>query len=290
MGKRQNSIGALNLVLAFPGPQVCSVSCFYALIGFNWECILEFTLLYRDLNQVAVRDLDAPDGLRLQDNASGVQESFTSGNILFVPVASRVKNLQFYYSSSRTGRKIYEHVLDKDWHQHDKKGCFHSIIDMKILIVYDSKYGNNRQIANLIAETLQKAAHEVKVNYAKDLSPKAALAFQPEIFLFGGPIRAGMVSFTIKRWVSRFSGRLTKSGIKLTKAAVWATHGVNAPDTPERFSWKNTVTKWEKLFAKVPAAKTLPGVTDVSVEGMEGPMESGWQAKITGLVERLLTL
>lgn len=161
---------------------------------------------------------------------------------------------------------------------------------MKILVVYDSKFGNNRQIANFIADKLQKANHEVKVHHAKDLSPKAALTFQPEVFLFGGPIRMGMVSFTAKRWVSRFSSRLNKKGFKLNRAAVWATHLKYDADMPERFTWKNTAMKWEKLIAKVPAAKTLPGVMDVIVEAMEGPMEASWQVKINEFVERVINL
>jgi menaquinone-dependent protoporphyrinogen IX oxidase len=161
---------------------------------------------------------------------------------------------------------------------------------MKILIVYDSKYGNNKQIAELIAEKMRNANNEVRVHYAKDITPKQALEFSPEIFLFGGPIRAGMVSFTIKRWTSRFSGLLAKKRITLAKAAVWATHGVFPPDTPERFAWKNIARKWETLFGKVPASKKLPGITDISVEGMEGPLESGWQTKINEFVEKLTNL
>jgi menaquinone-dependent protoporphyrinogen IX oxidase len=161
---------------------------------------------------------------------------------------------------------------------------------MKILIIYDSKYGNNKQIAEFIAQKMQKANNAVKVHYAKSISKKEALVFQPDVLLFGGPIRAGMISYTAKSWVSGFSSLLKKKGMKLNKTAVWATHAVNAPDTPERFAWKNVALKWEKLLAKVPAVKTLPGITDVSVEGMEGPMESGWQAKVDEFVEKVINL
>ncbi len=161
---------------------------------------------------------------------------------------------------------------------------------MKILVVYDSKYGNNRQIADFIAEKLRNAAHEVKVHHAKDLSIKEALAFQPEAFLFGGPNRAGMVSFTIKHWVSRFAGRFQKKGIKINRAAIWSTHLKDTTDTPERFTWKNMASKWVTLLAKVPATKTLPGVMDVLVEDMKGPLETGWQAKVTDFVERVINL
>ncbi|OLS12174.1 MAG: hypothetical protein RBG13Loki_4240 [Promethearchaeota archaeon CR_4] len=161
---------------------------------------------------------------------------------------------------------------------------------MKILIVYDTKYGNNKQIAEFIAEKLRNATDEVRVHYAKDISHKQAFEFHPDIFLFGGPIRAGMVSFTIKRWASHFAGLLTKNGITLAKAAVWATHGVFTSDTPERFAWKNVARKWEALFGKVPASKKLPGVTDVSVGGMEGPLEVDWQVKINEFIAKVTNL
>ncbi len=161
---------------------------------------------------------------------------------------------------------------------------------MKFLIVYDSKFGNNQQIANFIAEKLRTAAHDVKVHSAKEISAKDAVTFQPEIFLFGGPNRAGMVSFTIKHWVAGFASRLQKHGITINKAAGWSTHLADAADTPERFSWKSIVAKWEKLAAQVPASKSLPGVMDVIVQDMKGPLEPGWQAKVTDFVERVLTL
>ncbi len=161
---------------------------------------------------------------------------------------------------------------------------------MKILIVYDSKFGNNQQIANFIAEKFRNSSHEVKVHSAKEVSSKDAVTFQPEIFLFGGPNRAGMVSFTIKHWVSGFASRLQKQGITVNKAAGWSTHLADAADTPERFSWKNIVAKWDKLEAQVPAAKSLPGVMDVIVQDMKGPLEPDWQAKVTDFMERVTNL
>ena len=86
---------------------------------------------------------------------------------------------------------------------------------MKIWIVYDSKFGNNKKVVQKMQELLGKN-HEVHVNYAKEISPKNVLAASPEIFLFGGPRRIGKISKTLRKWVERFSKLL-----KMNKPNTW---------------------------------------------------------------------
>jgi menaquinone-dependent protoporphyrinogen IX oxidase len=160
---------------------------------------------------------------------------------------------------------------------------------MKVLVVFDSKYGNNRELAKFIAENLQKGGHEVKVSYAKELKPEIAFGFQPEILLFGGPVRMGKPSHTAKGWISKFSSLLMKNGFKISKTAVWGTHG-DAAKMAEKFGWAKVAPQWEKLCADIPAVKTLPGVLDFMVEKEEVSLESGWQAKVNEFVERVINL
>ncbi len=161
---------------------------------------------------------------------------------------------------------------------------------MKMLIIYDSKFGNNRQIAAYIANKLQGPNNVVKLYRARDLSKHGAVLFRPEILVFGGPIRAGMIAFAIRKWISGFANLLERKGMKLDKTAAWGTHLVEPPDAPDRVTWKNVVPKWEKLLGKVPAEKTLPGVMDVVVKGMEGPLVPGWRAKVEQFVEKVMNL
>ena len=46
---------------------------------------------------------------------------------------------------------------------------------MKVLIVYDTKYGNTKQVANLIAEGITSSdGNEVIVNNVKDVNQKCS--------------------------------------------------------------------------------------------------------------------
>ncbi|HMF31753.1 MAG TPA: hypothetical protein VKK79_10075 [Candidatus Lokiarchaeia archaeon] len=160
---------------------------------------------------------------------------------------------------------------------------------MKIWILYDSKFGNNKMIAETL-ETAMKGENEVHVAYAKKISPKKVLADAPDALLFGGPLRAGMISFTIKGWATKMAKLLLGKGIKLQKVAAWGTHGVNTPETPPKFAWEGIEPKWKALRDQVPAEKTVQELCGIAVEGMKGPMEADWQDKVAQFVDQFNNL
>jgi menaquinone-dependent protoporphyrinogen IX oxidase len=149
---------------------------------------------------------------------------------------------------------------------------------MKIWIIYDSKFGNNKLVAETLETTL-KVDNDVSVAYAKKVSPKLVLKDAPDALLFGGPLRAGMISFTIKGWATKFAKLLKKKNVRLQKVAAWGTHGPITPQTPPKFAWTNIEPKWKALRDLVPAEKTLQEFPDFVVGGMKGPLEEGWQER-----------
>lgn len=154
-----------------------------------------------------------------------------------------------------------------------------------IYIVYDSKFGNNRQVAGALAGHFP--ADTVHVHHAKEISPKAVASARPDIMLVGGPLRAGNVSFTISSWIKGLAKALRKAGIELERAGAWGTHGENDESTPPKFSWAAAEPKWNALVAMIPARKLLPAVQGIVVTGMDGPMEQGWQDLVAGLARRV---
>ncbi|MBN2150603.1 MAG: hypothetical protein JW839_04055 [Candidatus Lokiarchaeota archaeon] len=166
---------------------------------------------------------------------------------------------------------------------------------MNVWIVYDSKYGNNKQVAEALAG-LFKEGNEVHVHHAKDISPKEAAESKPDIVLIGGPPRAGMISFTIKGWAQRFARALKSKGLQAGKAGVWGTHGVNDAETPAKFAWANIEPKWKALLAEIPAAKSMPGVLGINIEekegegGLGGVMEAGWKDLVASFAEDVKAL
>ncbi len=157
---------------------------------------------------------------------------------------------------------------------------------MKIWILYDTKHGNNKQIAEVLSD-LFKEGNIVHVSQAKDVSPKEIADDKPDILLFGGPIHVGMISFTMKGWVSKFASILKSKQIKLQKVGVWGTHLREVPDMPPKLAWSTTAPKWKALMDEVLSEKTIPDVQGIIVEDMKSPMEPSWKEIVTGFAERV---
>ena len=157
---------------------------------------------------------------------------------------------------------------------------------MNIWIVYDSKFGNNKQIADSLAGLLNEG-NDVHVYHAKKVKPKTVLNGNADMLLFGGPLRAGQISFTIKSWVNKYAKMLKAKNAKLDKVAAWCTHGKPTPDTLSKFSWDNIALKWKALIDNVPA-NNKTDVESIIVEGMEGPLEAGWKVLIEKFSNRIM--
>ncbi len=164
---------------------------------------------------------------------------------------------------------------------------------MNVWIVYDSKYNNNKQVAEAHAG-LFKEGNAVHVHNAKDNSPKEAVESEPDMLLFGGPPRAGMISFTAKGWLSKFARLLKSKGLQIKKVGVWGTHGINDAETPAKFAWTNIEPKWKALMAKVPAGKSMPGILGINIVDSEGTlagvMEAGWKELVAAFAEQVKAL
>ena len=93
---------------------------------------------------------------------------------------------------------------------------------MKIGIIYDSKYGNTKLVAEFLAEKIQDAGHEVQLFRTKKTKPAELLAFQPEAILVGGPTHFGKPTRTLAKYIAKI-GKLGHSTI-IDKAAVFNCH------------------------------------------------------------------
>ncbi len=90
---------------------------------------------------------------------------------------------------------------------------------LKIAILYDSKYGNTKQLAEFMAEKIQAGGIDTRLFRTKKTKPKELLAFQPEALLVGGPTHMGKPALTLGRYIKK----LGKNGYSSTihKAAVF---------------------------------------------------------------------
>ena len=149
---------------------------------------------------------------------------------------------------------------------------------MKIKIIFDSKFGNNKHIANSIGKLFDESGNQLEVGHAKDLSPEYVVKSNPDLVIFGGPTRIGQISGTIKKWIKKFDNLQTKSKLNLKKAAVFATH---LPDY-------DVIPKWNEFLKTLHISELIyPDVLDIKVMDLKGPREDDAQNKIETFVEKL---
>ena len=90
---------------------------------------------------------------------------------------------------------------------------------MKILIVYDSKYGNTERVAKLIAEGITSIeGNEVIINKVKEVKHKKEAAY--DLLLIGSPNHFGRHVSSVKKFISK----LPLSNLKANAYAVFDTY------------------------------------------------------------------
>jgi menaquinone-dependent protoporphyrinogen IX oxidase len=75
---------------------------------------------------------------------------------------------------------------------------------MKVFVIYDSKYGNTKIVAEKILEGLkQLGGIEAATGYAKEVDPQGLLGY--DALIIGAPNHMGKPSRTITKFVSSLS-------------------------------------------------------------------------------------
>ena len=162
---------------------------------------------------------------------------------------------------------------------------------MNVWIIYDSKFGNNKRIAESLSEYF-KEDNNVQVYNAKKISPNTVATQGIDIFLFEGPLRAGKISFTMKHWTNHLANILKKQNKRVEKVAVWGSHVKNGPETPPKFSWEASKQQWKAVLDAFPAEKKLDEVIgfEVNPKTLAGPLEPGWEDIVKELADKIKTL
>ena len=126
---------------------------------------------------------------------------------------------------------------------------------MKVLIVYDSKYGNTEKVAKLIAEGISSTeGNEVIVNHVKDVNLKEESSY--DLLIIGSPNHFGKHIGSVKKFINK----LPKSQLKANAYTVF--------DTYITADFEKAVKKMEEQISEV-----IPDLTQAS---------SGLSIKIEG--------
>ena len=141
---------------------------------------------------------------------------------------------------------------------------------MKCVIVYWSRYGNGKKVADALAAKLRERGGEVQLFKTDEIDP-AALP-EADRYIFSAPTEAFNIQKNMRRFIKKLEGMDEK------KYGIINTHGMN----------RNWLHKMEKLLSKksmVKIAEVDFQVGDGSQTG-DGLME-GWDTKLDEFAGKL---
>jgi flavorubredoxin len=136
-------------------------------------------------------------------------------------------------------------------------------MEARIMIVYETKYGNTKLVAETIAEGLREVeGTEVVVSELKEVDFNKMPDY--DAILVGSPNHVGGPTWGIKKFIGRL-GKLPLEG------KIFA-----AFDTYLGRSSEQAMRKMEKnISGKVPGAKLVAPGLSIRVQGMKGPISDG---------------
>ncbi len=142
---------------------------------------------------------------------------------------------------------------------------------VKVLVAYDTKYGNTQRVAELIADGLKVAGAEAVVENMKKVNIDEAAGF--DAILIGSPNHMGRPTRTFKKFV----GNLQKANLEDMTLAAFDTY-IGQKDEQEIIhpgggEFQKALRKMEEqLKAKLPNLKLISPGLSIAVGGMKGPI------------------
>jgi len=136
---------------------------------------------------------------------------------------------------------------------------------MKVLIVYETKYGNTKKAAETIGEVIKEAGNEVTVVKVDAVEMDSIKDYGT--IVIGSPTYASSQAGSIKKFISSLSVE------KDTKIVVFDTHSGDGISTGGPL--RRAVKKMEKQIQKNPNLTKIMNGLQVAVKGIQGPLIEG---------------
>lgn len=153
---------------------------------------------------------------------------------------------------------------------------------MKVAILYDTKFGNGKNLAETLAQQFPSDS-EIKIGDVKETNPAEISTFNPDVLVLGGAIRMFFSSGVSKKWIKEFNSEMKKKNHQSSVGAAFLTHGLPT----------NKVQGYGKRFLKKVSqasqiSKTYPECLLARVSGQEGPFADGEVEKGQKYIQKLL--
>ena len=136
---------------------------------------------------------------------------------------------------------------------------------MKVLIVYETKYGNTQKCAEAMGDVLKASANDVTVVKVDAVEMDSIKDY--EAIIVGSPTYASSQAKTIKKFISSL---VVEPG---TKIVVFDTHSGDGVTT--KGPMRKAMEKMEKQIAKNPNLTKIMSGLKVAVNGIKGPLVDG---------------
>ena len=137
---------------------------------------------------------------------------------------------------------------------------------MRVLIVYESKYGNTKKVAETIGEGIIEEGNEPDVTHVKEVEEETVKDY--DIILIGSPTYVGSHAKSIKKFIKS----LVNLPLEGKSFAVFDTHMGGKGGGFLR----NAVKKMEEQIIKtIPSLKKVTSGLAVEVKGFKGPIADG---------------
>lgn len=158
---------------------------------------------------------------------------------------------------------------------------------MNIAYYHASKFGNGAEVAAEFKKIMAARGVTVSVQHIRDANPGDLPA--ADLYVFSSPGRMGKPKGNARRFLRKVS---LEPG---TRYAILTTQGAPRPDKKtgqlpsqeEQDRWERVIPVMNELLEAKGLKKVAEGA--VLVTGMKGPLEDGWQGKVTALADQIMS-
>jgi sulfite reductase alpha subunit-like flavoprotein len=158
---------------------------------------------------------------------------------------------------------------------------------MNIAYYHASKFGNGATVAEEFEKIMTARGVSVSVQHIRDANPRDLPA--ADLYVFSSPGRIGKPKGNARNFLRKV--RLepgTRYAVLTTQSAPWPNNKTGKlPTQDEQDRWERVIPIMNELLE----AKGLKKVAEcaVLVTGLKGPLEEGWQDKVTALADQILS-
>jgi len=144
---------------------------------------------------------------------------------------------------------------------------------MNVSIIYESKYGNGKEIMTYLETSFRKKGYSVQLMSVHEIKPKSLP--EADLYIFSAPNRMGKIIRSMRKF-------LEKIEIKNPKAQYIVVNTCLNPSS----SQDKGLEQMEEILSNKNISKLFDGLK-LKVMSIKGPLESGYEKKLDDMVLKI---